>query len=273
MLKFTPGGQLDNSFGSGGKAFSDVSAFPSAPAIALQPDGKILFGGTSGSSSGQPSGVALARLMASGSADPSFSGDGKLLIGSGGATEGSSLALLPNGHILVAGAAAPNGNADMAIFCLRPEGALDGGFGDGGLTRVHIPGGSGEWARNVQVLADGKILAGGSHFNGFTQVALFRLLGGGLSALPGEEAGIAWDIYPSPARGPSAILRATLQAPAALQFQLFDLQGRLVHSRPVGFHAAGPHEIPVLLPAVPPGLYSAVLQIGLRRHSQWLLIE
>lgn len=47
VARVTPGGTLDTSFGTGGKALIDFGASDQASAVALQPDGKVVVAGTS----------------------------------------------------------------------------------------------------------------------------------------------------------------------------------------------------------------------------------
>src|SRR5215469_6195534 len=65
-------GDLDLSFGNGGKVITDFSANDDrATCIAIQSDGKIVVGGTSTDQAGN-SDFALARYNTDGSLDPSF---------------------------------------------------------------------------------------------------------------------------------------------------------------------------------------------------------
>ena len=75
LARYTGDGTLDVSFGGDGKVRTDFSpGFDSARDAALQPDGKIVVGGTSAGSGGR---FAIARYDTSGALDSTFSGDGK----------------------------------------------------------------------------------------------------------------------------------------------------------------------------------------------------
>jgi uncharacterized delta-60 repeat protein len=75
IARFTVGGRLDSSFGSGGKVATDVTANNDfAYALALQPDGKIVVVGQCGSSTF--GNFCVVRYHPHGSLDSSFSGNG-----------------------------------------------------------------------------------------------------------------------------------------------------------------------------------------------------
>ena len=75
LARYNGDGTLDVSFGGDGKVRTDLSpGFDSARDAALQPDGKIVVGGTSAGSGGR---FAIARYDTSGALDSTFSGDGK----------------------------------------------------------------------------------------------------------------------------------------------------------------------------------------------------
>src|SRR5262249_13762939 len=82
LVRFTPSGSLDSSFGTGGKVTTDFGKKSgSATAVAVQSDGKIAVAGSSSGS------FALARYNADGRPDNSFGNHGNVLtpIGSGSA--------------------------------------------------------------------------------------------------------------------------------------------------------------------------------------------
>lgn len=91
-------GYLDQSFNQGG------SGFPSGyvQATAVQPDGKILVGGSSTTYNGSTIGL-LTRLNTDGSIDPSFNTGTAFAQSTGGVPSIQSILVLPDGSILVAG--------------------------------------------------------------------------------------------------------------------------------------------------------------------------
>ncbi|HLJ87526.1 MAG TPA: hypothetical protein VKZ53_11940 [Candidatus Angelobacter sp.] len=86
VVRYNPDGSLDNTFGRGGKVTTEFFASPivgvreTANAVLIQPDGKILVGG-SARQGGRRSVTftALARYNSNGSLDPLFGSGGKVL--------------------------------------------------------------------------------------------------------------------------------------------------------------------------------------------------
>jgi len=67
LMRYLPNGRLDTEFGTGGTVLTNFAVLGD-PAVALQPDGKIVVGGSSDGD------FALARYRSDGALDPSFGG-------------------------------------------------------------------------------------------------------------------------------------------------------------------------------------------------------
>ncbi|MFE5792096.1 calcium-binding protein [Streptomyces sp. NPDC056503] len=153
--RYLPNGSLDTTFGEGGKVLTeiDVDAIETAEAVVVQPDGKIVAGGSS-------FGVwSLVRWDSSGVPDPGFDGDGRVTTSFGPTCcQGvSDLALQGDGRIVAAGSA--NG---LALTRYLADGSLDTSFdGDGRVTT-----GSGSGA-GVALQSDGRIVVAGREGNAF----------------------------------------------------------------------------------------------------------
>jgi uncharacterized delta-60 repeat protein len=168
VARFTSGGTLDSSFGTGGLVETDVpGAFNERGAdVAIQADGKIVVAGNAGNESNFSSDILLARYNVNGTLDTSFSGDGLVLLDLGGTTESAeSIAISSDGKIVVAGYLAPNGVGLVARF--KTDGSLDTGFGS--PSNTVIPGivvtdfsVGGDPFDDVQIGPGGKIVAGGT---------------------------------------------------------------------------------------------------------------
>ncbi len=170
LLRYTPVGTLDRSFGTQGKVITTVGDgfSPSgAHAVVVQPDGHILVAGTAQSAS-KASKVALLRYTAAGSLDPSFGDHGvtTTAFGAGTVSDATTMALLKDGRILVAGstnsASSPGG---FALLRYLASGKLDPSFGKQGKVMTVVGLNSGDHAavaRTVSVLPDGGILLAGS---------------------------------------------------------------------------------------------------------------
>jgi uncharacterized delta-60 repeat protein len=127
-------GDLDPSFGDGGK--SELLAFRNelVSDLALQPSGKILVAGTY---VGATRDIYVARLLnPQGTLDPSYgSGSGFSQLDFGDLDEGGGLVLMPGGQIDVSGRANTSGPGGGRRFVvaqlLDPQGTLDPGFASG----------------------------------------------------------------------------------------------------------------------------------------------
>jgi len=110
VTRLKPDGSPDATFGGGGTATVDFGSLADLLGGAvLQPDGKIVIAGYTQASED----VAVARLNANGSPDPTFGVGGKATVDFGVATFGNAVARAPNGRIVVAGQ--KTGGDDFAV--------------------------------------------------------------------------------------------------------------------------------------------------------------
>jgi len=164
VVRYRPGGRLDTTFSGDGKVFTRLgNVLSQAYSVAIQPNGKIVISGQSCNSYMHICDAAVVRYNANGSLDTTFSGDGKVIVDSGGDDNGSygGLAIQPDGKIVIVGYMWNGSDNDMAIYRLNPNGALDTTFSGNGRARVGF--GSGRWdtARAVVIHPDGKISVAG----------------------------------------------------------------------------------------------------------------
>ncbi|NUQ63357.1 MAG: M28 family peptidase, partial [Pirellulales bacterium] len=179
VVRYNADGSLDTSFDGDGKVTTAVGSGTSDDfvyGVAIQSDGKIVVAGYSWNTSVLKYDIALVRYNSNGTLDTSFSGDGKATTGSDASTIfGLSMAIQPDGKIVVAANSYPNGTTqyDFAVVRFNTSGNLDTTFsGDGKLT-TDIAG----WdlAYGVAVQADGKILvAGSSTTSSYTDFSIVR---------------------------------------------------------------------------------------------------
>src|SRR5439155_23409830 len=90
IARINANGTVDNSFNPGTGPDRAVDA------VALQPDGKVLIGGSFTNVNGTPR-PRIARLNADGSLDPTFNA------GTGADARVSAIAVQPDGNVLIAG--------------------------------------------------------------------------------------------------------------------------------------------------------------------------
>jgi uncharacterized delta-60 repeat protein len=153
LLRILPDGTMDNSFGVNGIVDSTFGIGESFPYITLQPDGKIV------EVSWYYPGFLLVRYNPDGSLDKSFGNNGTVLTGFGGVTIPTSIALEPDGKIVIGG----NYNATYTEFLLArytTNGTLDGSFGHQGIITTNF-GKYGDAIDDIVIQPDGKIIVGG----------------------------------------------------------------------------------------------------------------
>ena len=157
LLLNSNGTSFDVSFGTNGKLFLENEDFTFED-LAIQPDGKIVAVGYS--NNGQNFDFTALRLLANGSPDNTFSGDGKAVvpIGSGTTDFAKAVALQPDGKIVIAGVSSSTERA-IALVRLNPNGSPDNSFSfDGKLTTLI---GASTDGNAVLIQPDGKIVVAG----------------------------------------------------------------------------------------------------------------
>ena len=179
LARYLANGALDTNFNGIGKVITAIgNGNDGAYSIALRPDGKIVVAGSC--LNGNTYNFCLARYSASGTLDVSFNGTGKVItaIGSGNAAA-YSVALQPDGKIVVAGRCANGTNTNFCLARYLASGALDVSFNSTG-TVVTTIGSGGAVARGVALQPDGKIVVAGYCSNGTTyDFCLARYLASG----------------------------------------------------------------------------------------------
>jgi uncharacterized delta-60 repeat protein len=170
LVRFTATGQLDTTFGDGGRVVADTSAGNWTPAdLLLQGDGRIVAVGyvwTDGPTGWQE--MALARYRSDGSPDPSFGTGGVALVrppptddprgmswASG--SMATAAAIDAAGRLVVVGRMMGFNQGDVAVTRITTRGAVDTTFNGGGWVRTDLSGENDE-ANAVAVQPDGKIV-------------------------------------------------------------------------------------------------------------------
>ncbi len=160
IVRYNTDGSLDTSFSGDGIVTTDFGADEYGSSVAIQPDGKIIVGGQSGSYPNYES--VMARYNSDGSLDTSFSGDGKVILTFGSSNHtGASVAVQPDGKIVFSCSyGAIHGAQDIAVARFNADGSLDTSFSGDGKVTTDINGGS-DVSRNVAIQSDGKIVVSG----------------------------------------------------------------------------------------------------------------
>jgi uncharacterized delta-60 repeat protein len=149
-----------------------------APGMVLQPDGRILLAGFS--SDGTNSDFSLIRFNPDGSLDSSFGAGGKIILPIANDDQANSVALQPDGKIVVVGQgrASAGAEADYRAVRLNPNGSLDSSFGQGGTALLDVEPGD-DTSYGVTALADGRLVLSGVSASRGNDFSMVRLLADG----------------------------------------------------------------------------------------------
>jgi uncharacterized delta-60 repeat protein len=207
IASYRANGQLDTTFDQDGKATLQFLGEPRrsgfAKAVVVQPDGKIVAGGTVvelsegiAAADARPrsdrvgfvvarfrpngdSNFALVRYLPNGKLDPSFGDRGVVITDFGGPNDfARALAIQLDGKIVVAGRGdATSGQLAFAVARYRPNGRPDTSFGNDGLVTTFV--GTQYEATGLVLQADGRIVAVGQAFGAGSDIALVRYLANG----------------------------------------------------------------------------------------------
>jgi uncharacterized delta-60 repeat protein len=170
VAQLNTNGQLDTSFGSGGTEVLSIFNLPyeAATAVAVQPDGKIVF---SGYEQGSPNFAffngLVVRLTSNGALDPSFNGSGVISYHKTGSgyDQLNAVTIQNDGKIVAAGA---DVGGPFAIFLrINSNGSYDTSFGNGGEAAL-----SSGTSTPMPVGANGVGIAGGGRVAGAGAVLL-----------------------------------------------------------------------------------------------------
>jgi uncharacterized delta-60 repeat protein len=165
IARLNANGSLDGSFQNGMSGVRNGGFAGVVEAVAVQPDGKALIGGSFTTVNGTNRN-SIAPLNANGSLDGNFDP------GTGVNGTVYSIALQPDGKVLIGGSfTSVNGTNRNNIARLNANGSLDTGFNPGtGANGV---------VRSIALQSDGKVLIGGdfTSVNGVVRWQVARLYG------------------------------------------------------------------------------------------------
>lgn len=198
VCRLLPNGNLDPTFGIGGKVYASLagSGQPDAAyAITIDATGNIYVCGSA--RTGQfatTNDVAIIKLTPSGAFDPSFSGDGKLLLDLSGSWDFAyGIAVRTDGKIIVTGYSGMPAN----FFAIRlmTDGSYDPTFGTAGKTTVDITGNNvADECWGMALTPDEKIIMVGDAFQSSTgsfDAAIVQLTANGTPDITFSGDGIA----------------------------------------------------------------------------------
>ena len=168
VARYNANGSLDSSFGGDGKVTTDIAGGQDyAYAVAVQGDGKIIAAGSANLNAASfYTRFTLVRYNADGSLDASFGTAGIVSTDFFGTNNAAtSIALQPDGRIVVAGSAEEAGADRFALARYNADGSLDASFGTGGKVTTSFFGFD-DGATAVALQPDGRIVAVGSAYPG-----------------------------------------------------------------------------------------------------------
>ncbi|MFL6500757.1 MAG: delta-60 repeat domain-containing protein [Candidatus Udaeobacter sp.] len=171
LARYNSNGQLDPTFGTGGKVIAALDAGGDGlSAIALQPDGKVVAAGSVIHDNWELA-FLLARFNPNGTLDTTFGNQGVVVTNFGDSTAaGNALVFQPDGKIVVAGVSGAGPYSELNDFALaryNSNGSLDQIFGNGGKVKTHFPGvyNTGSRATAAALQADGRLVVSGTYKN------------------------------------------------------------------------------------------------------------
>jgi uncharacterized delta-60 repeat protein len=268
-VRYNPDGTLDQTFSGDGvasAAFSnhDDSGFDAI----LQPDGKIVIGGTTYNMVTGKYEFAAARFNSDGTADNSFHNDGKLTVAVTGFSDGAhSILLQPDGKIVLGGYAhsAIAGGADMALVRLNANGTPDFTFSGDGIAIYEDDINTSSGIEALALQPDGKIVGtGSSRTNEIKSVCVARFLSGiTVSANEVHLPELVLSLYPNPIID-QFFLSYQLDRSETITMYLSDIEGKFVQNlmAPAERSAGKHYEQFVLNSPLTPGIYFVNITSG-----------
>lgn len=174
ILRFDRDGRLDPGFGEAGQVRIKLPSQwgpSSCDQVAVQPDGKILIGGSNDGD------LLLIRLDRDGRYDHSFAGDGVQTTDLTYSETPYALAIQADGKIVVGAKGFDDRTNVLLTVRYGADGELDRGFGAGGAVLAEFPAYRyGGYGAGLAIQSDGKIVLAGSAYGGASASLLLRYL-------------------------------------------------------------------------------------------------
>lgn len=259
ILRLLPNGTPDPTFSGDGYNMFIMSNFDNEPeAVGLQSDGKIVMVGACKITPADRR-VAAVRFLPNGMPDNTFGNNGIALIDIDGAYEGANATVVQaDGKIVLGGYAYINNEYSSMIIRLLPNGQLDTGFGDQGVSIQSIST-LGDWIYDLTIQPDGKIITTGSAWYDELNHLFVARFQNNVSVDTFFPGSVADNIkcFPNPARTQSTLSIELAEAGRLLSVKLYDLQGRFIMNLlSPALLPAGENRLALELPAeLPRGQY------------------
>ena len=168
IARYNADGTLDTTFNTTGKVLTPIGTSDDiASSLVIQPDGKIVLAGYCFNGANQD--FCVARFTAAGALDTSFNTTGFVITPIGTDSDfASSVALQPDGKIVVAGYCFVSPAYDFCVARYTASGVLDTTFNGNGKIITAVGSGN-DVGNSVTVQLDGKIIVAGYCANGSNQ--------------------------------------------------------------------------------------------------------
>jgi uncharacterized delta-60 repeat protein len=163
LVRYNANGSLDKTFSQDGFVTTAISlsGVDKCWSIIVQPDGKILAAGSAGGTAINFSDFAVVRYNANGTLDNFFSLDGKQTTDFATNTdEARSIAIQPDGKIVVAGYTYNGTSYDFAVARYNTNGDPDNTFSTDGRQNTNFSNNN-DYGMSMKIQVDGKIVVGG----------------------------------------------------------------------------------------------------------------
>jgi len=205
LIRLNADGTLDPAMGGTGVVIADVNNFDNATSMAVQPNGRIILGGSCGNA--QNYDFCMVRYHANGILDQTFGRRGKVITDLGTNLDViRSIALAPDGKIVAAGSRQGIPNVGLSVARYGSNGMLDYSFANGGVFSSAPNQGFYGWQASVQVLSDGSIVVTNGLAN---EVGLLKLTASGTPDTAWAPNGLLnTGIYNGGYHGPHSLLDA-----------------------------------------------------------------
>ncbi len=203
LVRYNSNGSLDTSFGNNGIVISALSPIDELiNDVALQSDGKIIVAGNLTVPATGAIDFMVARFNQNGTLDTTFGSNGIATFDQSATDIFNAVAIQPDDKIVAVGATSQNG-WEFAALRFNSNGTLDGGFGNGGVLFLeYTPYSNNHHFRSVQLLPNGRIIIGGTAWDGGGTDVLVMLEPNGAMVMDFGQNGFAGEYY-GPSESPS----------------------------------------------------------------------
>jgi len=170
LARVTANGTLDPTFGTGGVILTSPAGYGSSnfKSLVVQADGSMIAAGNATPTGANQPTFFVARFLADGTLDTSYDTDGLQFVDVNPAATSSSVltnaTLQADGKLVLVGYDLQSGaNENWAVARLNTNGSLDTSFSTDGVTLLDFNG-SADYARDVVIQSDGRIVVMGEGF-------------------------------------------------------------------------------------------------------------